>query len=296
MRYYLITLSLIFLLLSGSNYNEAPKNYQLANRTINPLLLINFKNIRDTVYTLKDHIIEINLTTHEGILRFRNGKTEVFPLSGGTKNISDGIETREGLFTLHWKSKKQYSTQFDSTVMLYWMSYNSGIGLHALSTNGYYKHLGKKNVSHGCVRVSREDAKEIFDILERGTPVLVHKGRNAITVAFGDNVKNDYKYYSFGDLRKVLPKRYSAIYNGRHFIDNREKIIIDENNVNASGLPIGNIENILAEQIVFSSLVHIDDEISELDNLEFILSGNSEKNVDLSFHPSLDSLYAQRYN
>lgn len=293
MRYSITTLCLIFLLLTGSNYKEVPKNDQLANRTINPLLQIDFKNIRDTIYTLKDHIIEINLTTHEGIVRFRNGETKVFPLSGGTKNISEGIETREGLFTLHWKTKKQYSAQFDSTVMLYWMSFNSGIGMHALSTNGYYRHLGKKNVSHGCVRVSREDAKEIFDILERGTPVLVHKGGNAVTVAFGDNAK-DYKYYSFGELRKVLPKRYSAIYNGRYFIDNREKIIIDENNVNASGLPIGNIENIPTKQIVFSSLVYLDNVIAEVDKLEIILSGNTGKNVKLSFHPSLDSLYAER--
>jgi hypothetical protein len=135
------------------------------------------------------------------------------------------------------------------------------------------------------VRVSREDAKDIFDITRRGTPVLVHNGKSAVTVAFGDTLK-DYNYYSFNELRKVLPKRFSAIYNGRYFIDNREKIIIDENNVNASGLPIGNIENIPTKQIVFSTLVHLDDEITELDKLE--------KNVKLSFHPSLDSLYAQK--
>lgn len=292
MRAYISILSIIFLLIKGSNYKEVPKNDPLANHTINPLLLIDYKNIRDTVYTLKDHVIEINLTTHEGIVRFRNGETKVFLLSGGTNKISKGIETREGLFTLHWKSKKQYSAQFDSTVMLYWMSFNSGIGMHALRTKGYYRHLGKKNVSHGCVRMSREDAKEIFDILERGTPVLVHKGEHAVTVAFGDSAK-DYNYYSFNELRKMLPERYSAIYNGRHFIDNKEKIIIDENNVNASGLPIGNVENIPTKQIVFSTLVNLNNEIAEEDKLDIILSGDLEKNVNLSFHPFLDSLYVQ---
>ena len=49
---------------------------------------------------------------------------------------------------------------------------------------------------------------------------------------------------------------------------------------------IGNNENIPTKQIVFSTLVHLDDEITELDKLE--------KNVKLSFHPSLDSLYAQK--
>ena len=149
-------------------------------------------------------------------------------------------------------------------------------------TTGIY---GKKNVSHGCVRVSREDAKEIFNFTERGTPVLVHNDKSAVTVAFGDTLKA-YNYYSFSELRKLLPKRYSAIYNGRYFIDNMENIIIDENNVNASGLSIGNVENIPTKQIVFSTLVLLNDETAELDKLE--------KNVKLSFHPSLDSLYAQK--
>jgi hypothetical protein len=292
MRAYISILSIIFLLIKGSNYTEAPKNDPLANSIINPLLIIDYNNIRDTVYTLKEHIIEINLTTHEGIVKFRNGETKVFPLSGGTKNISKGIETREGLFTIHWKSKIQYSIQFDSTAMLYWMSFNSGIGMHALRTKGYYRHLGKKNVSHGCVRVSRENAKEMFDILERGTPVLVHKGENTVTVAFADTDEN-YNYYSFDELRKLLPERYSAIYNGRYFIDNKEKIIVDENNVNASGLPIGNVENIPTKQIVFSTLVNLYNEIAEEDKLDINLSGNTENKLNLSFQPLLDSLYVQ---
>jgi hypothetical protein len=176
--------------------------------------------------------------------------------------------------------------------MLYWMSFNSGIGMHALRTKGYYRHLGKKNVSHGCVRVSREDAKEIFDIIKIGTPVLVHNSENAVTVAFGDTAEN-YNYYSFNELRKLLPERYSAIYNGRYFMDNKKKIIIDENNVDASGLPIGNVENIPTEQIVFPTLVNLNNEIAKEDNLNMKLSGNTENKLNLSFQPLLDSLYVQ---
>jgi hypothetical protein len=164
--------------------------------------------------------------------------------------------------------------------------------MHALRTKGYYRHLGKKNVSHGCVRVSREDAKEIFDIIKIGTPVLVHNSENAVTVAFGDTAEN-YNYYSFNELRKLLPERYSAIYNGRYFMDNKEKIIIDENNVDASGLPIGNVENIPTEQIVFPTLVNLNNEIAEEDNLNINLSGNTENKLNLSFQPLLDSLYVQ---
>jgi L,D-transpeptidase catalytic domain len=293
MRTSITIISLIFLLLNGSHYKEVPKYNPLNNYTLNPLLLTDFKSIRDTVYTLKDQIVEINLTTHKGIVKTRNGETKVFPISGGNKNIPEGIETREGLFTLHWKSKKQYSTQFDSTVMLYWMSFNSGIGMHALTTNGYYRYLGKRNVSHGCVRVSREDAKEVFDMLERGTPVLVHKGESTVTVAFG-NPEEEYKYYSYNDLRKLLPKRFSTLYHGRYFISFKEKLIIDEKNVDATGLPIGNTENLPTKQIILSNQVYLNNEISEKDKLDIILSGNFEKNIRLTFNPFLDSEYAQR--
>lgn len=293
MRTSITIISLIFLLLNGSHYKEVPKYDALANYTINPLLLTNFPNIRDTVYTLKDQIIEINLATHKGTVRFRNGKIKVFPISGGNKNIHKGMETREGLFTLHWKSKKQYSTQFDSTVMLYWMSFNGGIGMHALTTKGYYRYLGKKNVSHGCVRVSREDAKEIFDVLERGTPVFVHKGESALAVAFGDP-KEEFKYYSYKYLRKLLPQRFGTLYSGRYFIDNKENILIDDKNVDASGLPIGNIENIPAKQVVLSNQIYLTKNTSEENKLDMILSGVLEKNIQLSFNLFLDSQYLQR--
>ncbi len=63
--------------------------------------------------------------------------------------------------------------------------------------------------------------------------------------------------------------------------------------MNASGLPIGNVENIPTNQIVFSTMVKLNNEIAEEDNLDINLSGNLEKNVNLSFHPILDSLYVQ---
>ena len=70
MKTSIAILCLTYLLLNGSTEKEFQQNDQPSNQTINPLLLIDFKNIRDTVYTLKDHIIEINLTTHQGIVRF----------------------------------------------------------------------------------------------------------------------------------------------------------------------------------------------------------------------------------
>ena len=128
---------------------------------INPLVNYDFRNLRDTLYTMEDNIIEVNLSTQHVKLISRNGSIKEFPVSSGTKRIEKGMDTREGLFVLHWKSKKLHSEQFDSTLMLNWMGFNGGIGFHALLGTRYYKYLGKRNVSHGCVRMSREGAKEI---------------------------------------------------------------------------------------------------------------------------------------
>jgi hypothetical protein len=120
---------------------------------IDPLIKYDFRLLRDTVYTLKNHYVEVNLLTQYATLHSRNGSALKIPVSTGTDKIEDGVETREGLFVLQWKAKKLHSVQFDSTLMLYWMGFNGGIGFHALLGNSYYRYLGKKNVSHGCVRL-----------------------------------------------------------------------------------------------------------------------------------------------
>ncbi|GBD88370.1 hypothetical protein BMS3Abin03_02305 [bacterium BMS3Abin03] len=292
MKISVVLVSIVFILLNGSYYKEVDGNQIKPNFKINPLLLTDFRNIRDTIFTMKDHIVEINLSTHKGTVRFRNGKHFVFPVSGGTKWVKDGIETREGLYVLHWKSELQYSVQFDSTKMLYWMSFNSGIGLHALTTNGYYKYLGKKNVSHGCVRMTREDAKELFDILERGVAVLVHKGESAIAVEFG-KLGEVYKYYSYKELKKVFKKRLTNLYRGEYFLKNKNKILIDEDNVTAAGLPLGNSNKIITKQILPPENIYLAGSISEADKLKQILNGDAILNTQLSYNRQLDSLYAQ---
>ena len=294
MKYSISILSIIFLFLNGSNFKEVETNTPTVLYKINPLLFTDFKNIRDTIYTMKDHIVEVNLSTHMGKVRYRNGEIKEFPISGGTKNVVDGMETNEGLFVIQWKSKKQYSTQFDSTILLYWMGFNNGIGFHALATKGYYKYLGKKNVSHGCVRVSREDGEELYKILEKGTPVLVSKGNSAIEVAFG-KLGEVYKYYSYPELKKKLSQNLQSLYDGKYLISKNYKLLIDEENVSATGIQIGNVDRIPTKQIIISNQIYLSNDLNEENKLEMIFSDDTEKYTTLSLHLLLDSLYAQTF-
>jgi hypothetical protein len=288
-KIFLVSIILTAIIFFNSAYlnknisDFSPKEFKYS---FHPLAGYDFKQLRDTVYTNKDHYIEVNLLTQHATLYSRDGSEFQFPISSGTKRVEKGMETNAGLFAIQWKAKKQYSVQFDSTVMLNWMGFNNGIGFHALLGKSYYKYLGKKNVSHGCVRLSREDAQIVYEKVEKGTPVLIHKGNSAVKIAFTSEGES-YNQYSYKETYNLLKERYQKIYDGEYLISSNEKILVDENNIYSSGLPIGNSELIPARQNLKPSTLWVDRSKSEEERLAEIFSGK-EKEL-LTFNPLLDS-------
>ena len=277
--------------ISPYNYDaEKFKPVQKKN-IIDPLTAYDFRNLRDTVYTLKDHFVEVNLLTQYATLYSRDGSSRIIPVSTGTKKIEDGIETREGIFVLQWKAKKMHSVQFDSTLMINWMGFNSGIGFHALEGKSYYKYLGKKNVSHGCVRMTRKDAELLFTLLEKGTPVFVHKGNGAIKIAFTESNDN-YKYFSSNELRKSLTERYSFLYSGEYLLNINQKLVIDERNINSFGLPIGDASLIPSRQALRSIYLWISPETPEYEKIKSLLHGDNPGMLTLNL--TLDANSSRR--
>jgi hypothetical protein len=288
-NFFLAALVVISILLFNSAYLNNNTSVLALNEikySLHPLSGYDFRQLRDTVYTHKDHYIEVNLATQHATLFSRDGSEFHFPISSGTKRVEKGMETNQGLFAIQWKAKKQYSVQFDSTVMLNWMGFNNGIGFHALLGKSYYKYLGKKNVSHGCVRVSREDAQIVYEKVIKGTPVLVHKGNNAIKIAFTSEGES-YKQYAYKDTYNLLKERYQKIYNGDYLISSNEKILVDENNIYSSGLPIGNSELIPAKQNLKPYTLWVNRNKSEEEKLAEIFSGKEKS--DFTLNPFLDS-------
>jgi hypothetical protein len=269
--------------LNKSTSELSPKEF---NYSFHPFAGYDFKQLRDTVYTNKDHYIEVNLVTQHATLYSRDGSEFQFPISSGTKRVEKGIETNEGLFAIQSKAKKVHSVQFDSTLMLNWMGFNNGIGFHALLGKSYYKYLGKKNVSHGCVRVSREDAQIVYEKVEKGTPVFVHKGNSAVKIAFTSEGES-YNQYSFSETYKLLKQRYQLIYDGDYLISSNEKILIDENNLTHNGLPVGNAELVPAKQNLKPSILWVDRNKPEQKRLAEIFSGRQKELLTLN--PMLDS-------
>lgn len=211
---------------------------------------MDFSYLRDTVYTLKPYFIEVNLSTQKGYLYSRTDSVTEFGISSGTQKLEDGVETKTGLYVIQVKMEKWYSRQFDSTLMLNWMGFNWGIGFHALQGRGYYKYLGKKKSSHGCIRLSRETALSLFNKIEEGTPVLIHNGFSAVKIKFG-NPDEALTYLDNEGLIYQLKKEYKEMYSGKYFISYNPKLLIDFNNVYHEGLPIGDSRKITKFQITF---------------------------------------------
>lgn len=214
-----------------------------------PFIREDYSKLRDTLYTTHNYFIEINLTEQLGYLHGRDGLKYIFKLSSGTDKIKDGIITREGVFVVQEKNWQRYSKQF-KTWMLRWMGFNYGIGMHSLLGNSYYRHLGKRTVSHGCVRLSREDADFVFSRVKIGTPVIVHNENSVLNIGFTDS-NESYVRYNNKDLSDVVKRRLQAIYNKRYFLEANEKLLIDYSNVTHQGLFLGDVNKVPDRQLIF---------------------------------------------
>jgi hypothetical protein len=240
-----------------------------------------FSWVRDTVYTLMPYFIEVDLSKQKGYLYSRTEPVKEFDLSSGTNRLEEGVETKTGLFVIQAKMEKWYSQQFDSTLMLNWMGFNWGIGFHSLQGSSYYRYLGKKKSSHGCVRITREMSRELYNKIEEGTPVLVHDGHSAVKVAFGDP-KYSFTYLNFVNLKYQLNKEYKEIYAGRYFFSYNPRLLIDFNNVYHEGLPIGDSRKITRYQITFPVSAYIGS--STPPPLGFTTFYEPLKKIDLTFN------------
>lgn len=261
--------------LINTNFDKLNRDVVNTNYNIStPFLVTDNSHLRDTVYTFESHYIDVNLATQTAFLHSKDGSVKVFGISSGTSKLIDGVETNEGLFVIHAMLPKWYSHQFDSTLMLNFMTFNNGIGFHALASKGYYRYLGVKQSSHGCLRVSREDAKEVFDLVDIGTPVLVHSGNSSIAIEFA-NPSFNYVHLNYNYLKTELLERSQELYKGKYLLSVKDKLLIDRQNVWQSGLPIGNSKLISEKQYVIKynfALIESDSDILNITRLKTLNS------------------------
>lgn len=206
-----------------------PDEEELGKHPPIPLL---FSPVKDTIYVLGDAYIEICLETQTAKLVQRNGNIFEYKISSGNPFISEGIETTTGIFTVQSKSPKAISKQFNNAELFWWVGFNGNIGFHGLAGNSYYHHLGVRSSSHGCVRISREDGKDLYEKVRVGTPVMVYKSEPARIFAFADFdffVKSPSAILLNDDasIRRFLNNRLDNLYQGKAHTRNKTRLFID---------------------------------------------------------------------
>lgn len=226
--------SLLFFILSSGNAFSGPPHKDKKEGT-KP----NTAVIQDTIYTFKSTYLEIDLSKQMAYLHFADSGKESFKFKVSTGNpaIEKGIKTPVGLYVIQSKATFCRSKQFDNIPLINWMGFNNGIGFHALEKSGYYRSLGKRPSSHGCVRVSREDSKEVFKYVVKGTPVLVHDGIPGVVVSFAQQGSN-YEKPDYNSLLSIIKNRSQALKDSTFARTPLPKIVVDDSNIQTDGVPI----------------------------------------------------------
>lgn len=170
---------------------------------------MSFGMLRDTLYVLDSVYMEIRLDRQMIYLRHRSGSVETFPCSTGDPRIPEGIATRPGIFTIQSKASKAFSAAFQ-VYLNFWMGFDGGIGLHGLDGRSYYRFLGRRPSSHGCVRIANETGAKLFRKVRLGTVVFVHSGTPARLVRFGDPTRTDLLIMNRID-NNLLDRRTTAV-------------------------------------------------------------------------------------
>lgn len=118
--------------------------------------------------------VEVNLTTQHMFV-IKNG-SKVLESDFVSGNVAKNWTTPPGAFPLTYKTRNAtlkgegYSTPVD-----YWMPFNGGIGFHdAPWRSAFGGQIYRTSGSHGCVNLPPAIAKQLYDYVDGGFPVLCY--------------------------------------------------------------------------------------------------------------------------
>lgn len=120
-----------------------------------------------------DSYVEVNLTDQH-VYIYKDGNM-VFDTACVTGNVYAGTDTHTGAYPIAYKAKNATLRGANYTSFVnYWMPFNNGEGLHdATWRSKFGGTIYQGGGSHGCVNLPLSAAKQIYEIVDEGWPVLV---------------------------------------------------------------------------------------------------------------------------
>lgn len=118
--------------------------------------------------------VEINLTAQH-LFFYKEGELmlESDFVSG---NSSRGYDTPEGVYGITYKQRNATLVGENyETPVSYWMPFNKNIGMHdATWRSSFGGTIYKTNGSHGCINLPYSVAQQLYELVEKGTPVICY--------------------------------------------------------------------------------------------------------------------------
>lgn len=137
-----------------------------------------FDSARSANGDIGNTYIEVDLSAQHmwyyenGELKFETGQI----VSG--KASDPKRKTPEGVYSVYTKSTNYTMKAADGSYTAkcaYFMRISfEGIGFHDLSRSAYGGNIYLTNGSHGCINMKKDEVKTLYEMVERGTPVIMY--------------------------------------------------------------------------------------------------------------------------
>lgn len=118
--------------------------------------------------------VEINISS-QYLWFYKNGNLVTHgPIVTG--NVKAGNSTPSGIYILKYKQRDTILRGADyASPVTFWMPFNGGIGIHDASWRSTFGgDIYKTNGSHGCINCPYYLAKDIFNNISPGTPIICY--------------------------------------------------------------------------------------------------------------------------
>ena len=121
-----------------------------------------------------DSYVEINLTAQHLFL-YQNGEC-VLESDFVSGNASRGNDTPAGIYGITYKERNAtLNGETYSTPVSFWMPFNNNVGMHdATWRSEFGGNIYMTNGSHGCINLPYAVAQEIYEYVEKDTPVICY--------------------------------------------------------------------------------------------------------------------------
>lgn len=224
-----------------------------------PAMVLSLVKPFDTIFTTDSLYLDVNLTKQNVTVKFKNGTERTFLISSGNPYIREGMSTPTGVFTVQSMMPMAISKQFNNARLHNWIGVQGGVGFHGLDGSGYYGYLGVRPSSHGCLRMSREEIKEMFKLVHSGALIRVHYGTPARVIAFCEpsDTVNAIVIDSARVYERGLGKeRLRALFEGRYWVDPQPRLIHRARQRFRWGMEVGDARRIPKQQIPETSYLN----------------------------------------